>query len=52
MWASTLENLSSGVVKTQAQTSLRIQAVWSAPLFFQFLESIIYNLATDEILIF
>ena len=36
-WASTRENLSSvGLRITQAQTSLRISAVWSAPLLFAF----------------
>ena len=40
-----------GLWTTQAQTSLRIRAVWSAP-FFLFLESIICKLAAGEISIF
>ena len=40
-----------GLWTTQAQTSLRICAVWSAP-FFCFLESIICKLAAGEISIF
>ena len=40
-----------GLWTTQAQTSLRIHAVWSAP-FFCFLESIICKLAAGEISIF
>ena len=41
-----------GLRTTQAQTSLSICAVWSAPLFFPFLESIISKLASSEILTF
>ena len=37
---------------TKVQTSLRIRAVWSVPLLFPFLESIISKLATCEISIF
>ena len=40
-----------GLWTTQAQTSLRIRAVWSAP-FFCFLESFICKLAAGEISIF
>ena len=40
-----------GLWTIQAQTSLRIRAVWSAP-FFCFLESIICKLAAGEISIF
>ena len=36
IWASTRENLSSGVCEQHRQTSLHIHAVWSMPLLFSF----------------
>ena len=41
-----------GLRITQAQTSLRIRAVWSAPLLFAFLDSTMIDLAKGEISIF
>ena len=41
-----------GLQTTQAQTSLYIRAVWSVPLLFWCLESIICELAAGEISIF
>ena len=41
-----------GLRTTQAQSSLRIRAVWSATLLFRVLESAISKLATSEISFF